>query len=212
MPAVPKEDASGTLAALNFPLSFLDQLVISDSRGYPSLRFGHFVDLAFEHGDTVSKRKRLAQVLRDYIQLFRANITHYFPHHDSQLQPLRTFNYEEYLNERIEAPDDPKTHEGFSAAVYGFPGDVDPEEPTLYWASADGDTPNGRFSSFEAYFPASWSETHGYLANVEIIRRWCATLQPAHGTAGLSILFNQGQITRADQLLAFPPSRTLATT
>jgi len=70
------------------------------------------VDLAFENGDTVSKRKDLAQVLWDYIRVFRANLTHYFPHDDCQLQLLQTFNYEEYLNERIEAPDDLETHFG----------------------------------------------------------------------------------------------------
>jgi hypothetical protein len=200
----PKQDGSDTLGAPNFPLSLLDELVISDSRGYPSLRFGHYVDLAVEHGDTVSKRKDLAKVILDYLQVFRANITDYLPYDENQTKPIEDVNYQAYVDERAEAPDDPETHEGFSAAVYGFHGDEDNEGPTLYWASAYGNTPNRRFSSFEAYLPASWPETHGYPAYVEMIRRWCTILQPAYGTAGLSILFNEGRAGRHDQLLAFP--------
>jgi hypothetical protein len=204
MPAAPKQDGSDTLAAPNFPLSLLDQLVISDSRGYPSLRFDHYVGLSVEHGNTVSKRKDLAKVLLDYLQVFRVNITHYLPHDENQLNPVQDVNYEEYPDERVEAPDDTETHEGFGAAVYGFPGEVDTEGPTLYWASACGNTLNRRFSSFEAYLPASWPENHGYPGYVEMIRRWCAILQPAYGTAGLSILFTEGRTNRNDRLLAFP--------
>jgi len=118
MPETRNPGGSDTLADPRLPLSLLDQLVVSDSRGNRSLRFGHYVDLAFEHGDTVDKRKDLAKVLL-YPGL--PNQHHaLFPHDAQQLELIRNIDYEGYLRERAVAPDDPEIYEGFSAAVYVF--------------------------------------------------------------------------------------------
>lgn len=42
------------------------------------------------------------------------------------------------------------------------------------------------------------------MAYVEMVRRWCTALEAAYGTAGLSILFNEGQMSHTDKLRAFP--------
>jgi len=48
-------------------------------------------------------------------------------------------------------------------------------------------------SYWSVYFPASFVAAHGYAHLVETTRKWASVLKAAHGTAGYSVLLEQGE-------------------
>lgn len=187
--------------------SFLDGIGIASDRGVPMLRFGHYLDFALQKATSVDIRDKMAEVMFEYRDIFRDEITHYIPHDGRRLHPLSKIDYEEYIRERVRTPDDVKQDEGFYASLFGYPGDGDKDDPTIYYAEAIGNTETREFSSISMYLPASWPEHVGYDQYRATVHGWCEKLKPAYGTAGLSILFNEGRQGLSDRLLAFPIAR-----
>jgi hypothetical protein len=187
--------------------SILDRIAVESTRGVPLLRFGHYIDFALQKATSLEIRERMAEVLIDYKRIFAGQVTHYLPHNGRKLHPLKGFDYDAYVMERARTPDNVKDDESFEAALFGYPDARDLDDPTIYYAEAVGNTEMREFSRIAIYLPASWPETVGYDEYRSLVQRWCEMLKPAYGTAGLSILFNEGRQGLADRLLAFPIAR-----
>ncbi|MEP7453997.1 type VI immunity family protein [Phyllobacterium sp. SB3] len=192
------------LTAKSLDWSFLDKIGVASARGTPMLRFGHYIDFIVQDATSVEKRHRMAEVLFEYKKVFAEKVTHYIPHDARRLRSLKKIDYDNYVLERVRTPDNLKKDEGFEASLFGYPDGGDVDDPTLYYAEAIGHTENRKFSSIGIYLPASWPEQVGYDQYSFLIRSWCEKLKPAYGTAGLSILFNEGRQGLDDRLLAFP--------
>ncbi|MBM7046354.1 DUF3396 domain-containing protein [Rhizobium lusitanum] len=117
---------------------------------------------------------------------------------------MSDIDYDSYIRERARTPDNVKNDDGFDASLFGYPDGGDLDDPTIYYAEAIGQTEMREFSRIGIYLPASWPETVGYDRYRFLILGWCGKIKPAYGTAGLSILFNEGRQGLADRLLAFP--------
>ncbi|WP_162561132.1 type VI immunity family protein [Methylobacterium terrae] len=195
---------SHLIADSKFNLADLDCIGVRSARGNSSLRLGHYVDMSIDGGDNVELKQVLSRLILDYVETFRENITHYHPHDSLQLAPLGEVSLVTYLDNRAQAPYDYDENQGFDAAVYGFPEGLDNEEPTLYFMNVTSATPHRRFSSASAYIPASWPEVNGYGLYISLVKRWCEWIRPSYGTAGLSVVFNEGQESLEDRLTAFP--------
>lgn len=184
--------------------SFLDKVGVASERGVPMLRFGHYVDFALQNATDIARRERMADIMLEYKQIFADKLTHYIPHDGRRLHALSDIDYDSYIRERARTPDDVKNDEGFDASLFGYPHGGDLDDPTIYYAEAIGQTEMREFSRIGMYLPASWPEAVGYDRYRLLIVSWCEKIKPAYGTAGLSILFNEGRQGLADRLLAFP--------
>ncbi len=187
--------------------SFLDTVGIASDRGVPMLRFGHYIDFALQKATSLEMREAMADVILEYRQIFNEKLTHYIPHNGRKLSTLRGVDYDSYIRELARKPDDVKNDDGFEATLFGYPYGGDLDDPTIYYAEAIGETETREFSSISIYMPASWPESVGYEHYRSLISNWCEKLKPAYGTAGLSILFNEGRQGLSDRLLAFPIAR-----
>ena len=90
-------------------------------------------------------------------------------------------------------PDNVKNDDGFDASLFGYPDGGDLDDPTIYFAEVIGQTEMRQFFRIGIYWPAGWPETVGYDRYRSLILDWCEKIKPAYGTAGLSILFNEGR-------------------
>lgn len=187
--------------------SFLDGIGIASDRGVPMLRFGHYLDFALRGAASVNSREKMAEVMLDYKQIFDAKLTHYIRHDGRRLSPLSKIDYANYIRERARIPDNVKNDDGFEASLFGYSDGGDLDDPTIYFAEAIGENETRGFSSISMYLPASWPEHVGYDQYRATVHGWCEKLKPAYGTAGLSILFNEGRQGLSDRLLAFPIAR-----
>ncbi|MGI4797020.1 MAG: type VI immunity family protein [Janthinobacterium lividum] len=62
-----------------------------------------------------------------------------------------------------------------------------------------------RYAKAHAYMPAGWPEkVASYEEYIDLMKRWCSLIKVAHGTAGFSIIFEEGQPKLRDGRLAFP--------
>jgi Protein of unknown function (DUF3396) len=184
--------------------SFMDKAGVATERGIPALRFGHHIDFALQNATNVEIRRRMAEVLFEYREMFEDKITHYIPHDGGRLHSISKIDYRAYVIGRVNTPDNVKEDEGFEANMFGYPDGGDVDDPTIYYAEAIAQTEVREFSSVSIYLPASWPERVGYDSYRQLIQSWCEKLKPAYGTAGLSILFNEGRQDLEDRLLAFP--------
>lgn len=184
--------------------SFLDTVGIASDRGVPMLRFGHYIDFALQSATANEAREAMAAVVLEYREIFTDKITHYIPWDGSRLRPIDRIDFTGYVRERVRTTNDVKNDEAFEATLFGYPDGGDLDHPTLYYAEAIAETTTREFSSISLYLPASWPEHVGYDRYRSMVVGWCEKLTPAYGTAGLSILFNEGRQGLADRLLAFP--------
>ena len=168
------------------------------------LRVGHYIDFALQNATDLSKRRQMGEVLTEYMETFEGKITHYIPYNGRELHPLKGIDYRAYITERVNTPDNPKEDESFEGTIFGYPDDRNLDDPTVYYAEAIAETKSREFSSISMYLPASWPEQVGYERYRALIQSWCKKLKPAYGTAGFSILFNEGRQGLEDRLLAFP--------
>lgn len=162
-------------------------------RGTAMLRFGHYVDFALQTATSIEIRERMADILLEYKQIFADKITHYIPHDGRRLHALSDIDYDSYIRERARMPDNVKNDDDFDPSLFGYPNRGDLDDPTIYYAEAIGQTEMLEFSRIGIYPPTSWPETVGYDRYRSLIPGWCEKIKPACGTAGLSILFNEGR-------------------
>jgi len=152
-------------------------------------RIGVMLSLFFVDGWTPKRRQAMFQIARDYAALFPGRITHI--QYDRKYLKFTP----EYFTKVQEVIDNPQDDEG----LYIFMRDFDPKNdaPPLYHIIGYGySKENSRINRD----PLSWMKIHfpvDYVfANpqkfVDLVRKWCNALAPAHGTAGLAVLTESG--------------------
>ncbi|MCO6389455.1 DUF3396 domain-containing protein [Aliihoeflea aestuarii] len=172
----------------------IDEIRLTDDRGFTIGRVGFTVELYFKGGETVERRTALAAIVRDYHGFFGKELTHYLKVDANRLSRICDDTYIDHYAQQAEAlpPEEP-----FDAGVFGYPGGavVDEPVPVSMSFSAAGTEPLMPLglSYLSVYFPASFVAAHGYVHFVETTRRWAASLEAAHGTAGYSVLLEHGE-------------------
>jgi Protein of unknown function (DUF3396) len=185
-------------------LSALRQLGITSDGETADILFGHSIELYCEDGSTVEKRKLMVDLIADYEKELRGKITHYHPRDSRRLKKIYGSNWVEYFSNLADTvkPDD---DEGFDATVYGFVGGEDEDTATPYFCCVIGAPDYERYSEARSYFPIDWFERRdGYEACIDLMKRWCTLLTVSHGTAGFSIILEEGQPKSHGVLLAYP--------
>lgn len=173
--------------------SAIDEIRLTDDHGFTVGRVGFAIELYFKSGEDVAKRSALVSIMREYHDLFGGALTHYLKVAANRLSRISGDAYLDYYAQSAEAlpPDEP-----FDASVFGYPGGAVIDEPTpvsMSFSAAGPEPLSPRGLSYLcAYFPASFVAARGYGHFVEMTRKWAATLQVVHGTAGYSVLLEHG--------------------
>ncbi|MHB2264868.1 type VI immunity family protein [Aliihoeflea sp. PC F10.4] len=174
--------------------SAIDEIRLTDDRGFTIGRVGFAVELYFENGDTVERREALVGIAREYHGYFAGELSHYLKVDASRLSRIDGDAYLDYYAGKAATL---KPNEPLDASIFGYPGGavVDEPVPVSMSFSAAGPHPLAPLglSYLNVYFPASFVAAHGYAHLVEITRKWASVLKAAHGTAGYSVLLEQGE-------------------
>ncbi len=185
-------------------LSALRQLGITGDGETADILFGHSIELYCEDGHTVEKRKALVALIADYEKTLAGKITHFHPHDSSKLKKIANADWVKYYVNLAETMK-PDEEDAFDATLYGFIGGEDADTATPYFCSVVGSHKFKRYSDTHAYFPIDWFENgDNYRTYISLMQRWCSLLKVAHGTAGLSIILEEGVNKSRGTLLAFP--------
>lgn len=174
--------------------SAIDEIRLTDDRGFTVGRIGFAIELYFQAGEVVARREALVAILRDYHECFDGQITHYLKVNASRSSRITSKAYLDHFSGKAASlsPAAP-----FDGSVFGYPGGEIVEEPTpvsLSFSAAGPDplAPLG-LSYMSAYFPASFIASQGQAHLVEMTRRWAMALHAVHGCAGYSVLLEQGE-------------------
>ncbi len=172
-----------------------DKLFLSQRPGEKSVLFGFSVCLFYEGGSTVERRLDGNKVLADYYDVFRDKIKFFFPKGGRHRRQIDKIDPIDYYNRDAEKTSDLETYgaglyEVRGAAQYYYVGNVCRDKFNVW-------------SRIIAYMPASWVSNANDLI-VTTTLRWCNTLKPGHGTAGLSIILDEGAAKAPQSRLSFP--------
>jgi Protein of unknown function (DUF3396) len=197
-------DEVGELLLNPVGLAELSKFGITSDGESADILFGHSVELYCEDGWTVEKRKAMVELIADYEKTVDGKITHYHPRDSSRLKKIGGIDWIAYFAGLAETVE-PDGEEGFDATVYGFAGGEDEDTATPYFCCVIGSPNYKRLSRANAYFPIDWFEAdHGYESYIRLMQRWCGLLKVSHGTAGFSIILEEGQSKSRGALIAFP--------
>ncbi|OLP45041.1 type VI immunity family protein [Rhizobium oryziradicis] len=182
-----------------------DILALLHKNKTDDILFGHSFELYCEGGSTVEKRKSLLDAAIDYTESLQGRITHYHPRNSSRLKRISDSDWVEYyrnIAETVTADD----VEGFDATVYGFDGGKEQDAATPYFCCVIGSPEYKRYSRMNAYYPMDWFGTREINAAhyIERMRDWCSLLNVSHGTAGFSLILEEGTPKDRAIRLAFP--------
>lgn len=165
----------------------LDDLVIRSPRsGKVLVRVGLRVSLKFRDGHTLEKRLAIVEMWRSYYETFKENLSHWQKPDATRLTKLKDeFPPFEQLARNNSAD------QHFGGCLWGFPDGKAVAEPAKYYIGGIGiKSLHANENSYtEAHIPISWAVTNGWDRFRELVQNWCDILQPVHGTAGPSLLF-----------------------
>lgn len=185
-------------------LAALRQISISDNGTEADILIGHSIELYCENGWTLETRKAMVELASDYQKSLGDRITHYYPRESSRPKRIGDTNWIDYflkLAEAVKVDDE----EGFDTTLYGFEGGEDVDAATPYFYCAIGSPQYKRYSRVNAYYPADWFRPgEGFDRYIEQMQRWCSLLKVSHGTAGFSIILEEGQPKDRGVRKAFP--------
>jgi hypothetical protein len=128
-------------------------------------------------------------VLRAYFDEFADHMTHWLPNNGNQLRGIVDRQFPPFMEE-ISALSE---NEDFGVELIGYPkGTKSTREPSLHKASGYCIWIQEREqnSDFAAHVPFSWAVRQGFVQFREMVKQWCNLLEPVHGTAGPSLLWN----------------------
>jgi hypothetical protein len=153
-------------------------------------RLGLRVSLKFQDGHTIARRKAGLQLMLSIYETFKDHLTHWLPATGGAKKKISLGEVPPL--EQPEALAD--VEEWYGSHLYGYKVGQKPGEPAPFLAhlSCKWDKEYQENSLFEAHIPLSWVVTHGFERVRELVRDWAARLDAVHGTAGLSLLFNDG--------------------
>lgn len=70
---------------------------IASERGVPMLRFGHYIDFAWQNATGIEIRERMADVMLEYKRIFADKMRQYIPHDGRRLHALSDIDYDSRL-------------------------------------------------------------------------------------------------------------------
>lgn len=181
-------------------LQQLDTIAVNSPRGRIKLRFGATLELWFEDGYKRDKREALLAVWQDYFELFKAQMSHYHPLNSKRLKKITQSQFPEYYLQTLDTLDE---EDPFYSTLYGYPEGKQVDGPcqiAIGGMADDNQTPD---SDLQAYFPTAWLLNNPEQF-VNVMKRWCAWLQPTHGIAGLGVQFEMGNHRGNDGKYAYP--------
>lgn len=182
-------------------LSDFDDLSLSLNGTRKDVLFGFSAVLFYEGGHTLEGRLRGNRILEDYHRIFAEETNYFHPLNARSRRKLDRIDPIEYYDKQAEKVPEIAT---YGAGLYGFPAGMNTKDATPYFVSNVGVDKFSKWSFVTAYFPASWVDEAGYDTFRQTISRWCDILKPAHGTAGFSVLFDEGGAIQHQSRLAFP--------
>ncbi len=165
---------------------------------------GHSIELYCEQGWTLEIRQSMVKLASDYQRSLGDRITHYHPRESARLKRIAGVDWVDYflrLAETVKVDDE----EGFDTTLYGFDGGQDIDAATPYFFCAIASPQRKRYSRINAYYPADWFQTSdGTDRYIRLMQQWCSLLKVSHGTAGFSLILEEGQPKDGDVRAAFP--------
>jgi Protein of unknown function (DUF3396) len=177
------------------------KLWLSQRADERTILFGFSVCLFYEEGSRFERRLNGNNVVADYRNLFRNEITHFFPAGSRHLRKIDKVDPLEYYNKLAAKA---TAEEAVEASLFGYLSGKDEAGAAPYYVDNVGQSHFKLWSRALGYFPAAWIATNGYPAFLETTLRWCNLLKPGHGTAGLSLILDEGSAKAPQSRLAFP--------
>lgn len=174
----------------------LDKLFLSEREGEKAILFGFSVCLFYEGGSIVRRRLDGNRVMADYKEIFRDYVKYFYPKGGRHRRKIDKIDPVDYYNKDAEKTSEIET---YAAGLYEDRGIVRPH----YIANVCRDKFN-IWSRIIAYAPASWARKNDAGVVLETTLRWCDLLKPGHGTAGLSMILDEGSAKAPQSRLAFP--------
>lgn len=187
-------------------LSDLDKVVILNPAGRPVIGISWTVLMFFNGGETIDRRLQANKVLRDFLNTFGSNITHYHPPDASRLRKIDGRDIGAISDEDARAKcaaSGRNDNDSFSVDVYGFIGGKDAMvPPEFYFGSVCSHRDRPLTSYIEIRFPLTWDNAV-FEAIAGLFARWCRMLSPMHATLspGLNFTDSGG---RGDSIYGFP--------
>jgi hypothetical protein len=172
-------------------LEALDQLEIElPWMKHVVTRVGLRVSLKFENGHTVEKRQAGLRVMNSYFDQFKEKLSHWLPTTGGTPRKIKPGIRPPI--EQIEAL--AEVGESYGSVIYGYAEGQKTDEPALFQAylTCVWDKESHENSYFEAHLPLSWCVKNGFVRVRELVNEWSAELGAVHGTAGISLLFDDG--------------------
>jgi Protein of unknown function (DUF3396) len=172
-------------------LEALDGIEILHSNGRSIVtRVGLRVSLKFQHGHLVAKREAALRVMQSFHETFKEDLTHWLPGTGGPKKPI-TKGQTPPLEQREELN---YTGEWYGSDLFGYRIGQTTSAPALLMAgiSCVWDKQPEKNSHFEANIPLSWAVANGFDRVRELVLGWSAQLSAVHGTAGISLLFDDG--------------------
>jgi Protein of unknown function (DUF3396) len=172
-------------------LEALDQLEIElPWKKHVVTRVGLRVSLKFQNGHTVEKRQAGLRVMNSYFDQFKEHLTHWLPTSGGTPRKIKSG-----IRPPIEQPEalaDVGEYYGSVISGYALGQEIDEPAPFQAHVSCVWDKESHENSDFEAQIPLSWCVNHGFDRVRELALEWSNELCAVHGTAGISLLFDDG--------------------
>jgi hypothetical protein len=167
-------------------LEALDLFEISGSGGVLA-RIGLRVSLKFQNGHTVEKRKGGLKAMGAFYSVFKDQLTHWLP--ASGGSPRKIAPGQVPPIEQPEALAD--VGAWYGCRLYGYKKGEKTNDPALLSAriACAWNKQASIDSTFAAHLPLSWCVEHGFDQVRELVREWASDVNAVHGTAGISLLF-----------------------
>jgi hypothetical protein len=153
-------------------------------------RVGLRVSLKFQNGHTIEKRQAGVRVMNSYFDEFKEHLTHWLPVSGGRKRKIAAGT-----RPTIEQPAalaDVGEHYGSAVSGYAAVQEIDEPAPYQAYLTCVWDKESDENSYFEAQIPLSWCVKNGFDRVRELVGGWSAALGAVHGTAGISLLFNDG--------------------
>ena len=178
-----------------------DKLFLSQRPGEKSVLFGFSVCLFYEGGYTVERRLDGNRVMADYYGVFRDKINFFFPKGGRHLRKIDKIDPIEYYNKYLSKIDD---SESYGASLWGYDSGKNDGYSAQYYINNIGADKFNIWSRTVSYIQCGWVVRQGYPVFISMILSWCNILKPGHGTAGLSMILDEGSGIASQSRLAFP--------
>jgi hypothetical protein len=176
-----------------------------DDKGSTLALVGPSTRMFLSNEDIAAKRVAGVRAMRSYYERFRPFLSHYITN-DGEPRPLVDNAAFEYFDSNINL-DDPNEGTLYYGLV-GYPNNTPGHIPLFFHCKLASRMPS--WPKFQYY--SEWSaSTHfsglgtPYHSNLlQCVLEWAGILKPRHGSAGITLLFDQTQSHRREEEALFP--------